>query len=72
MFGGLFYYGYQWWMGRTLSDDKDVTWIAAQGRGGQRIFIVPELDVVMATSAMYANPRQGIPAARHPRQFRHS
>ena len=32
-FGGLFYYGQQWWMGRTLSGDKDVKWIAAQGLG---------------------------------------
>jgi CubicO group peptidase (beta-lactamase class C family) len=59
-FGGLFYYGQQWWMGRTLSGDKDVKWIAAQGLGGQRIFIVPELDLVMAmTSGMYGSPRQG-------------
>jgi CubicO group peptidase (beta-lactamase class C family) len=59
-FGGLFYYGQQWWMGRTLSGDKDVKWVAAQGLGGQRVFIVPELDLVMATtSGMYGNPRQG-------------
>jgi CubicO group peptidase (beta-lactamase class C family) len=59
-FGGLFFYGQQWWMGRTLSGDKDVTWIAAQGLGGQRIFIVPELDlVVMTTSGLYGSGRQG-------------
>jgi CubicO group peptidase (beta-lactamase class C family) len=59
-FGGLFYYGQQWWMGRTLSGDKDVKWIAAQGLGGQRIFIVPELDlVVMTTSGLYGSGRQG-------------
>ena len=58
-FGGLFYYGQQWWMGRTLSGDKDVKWIAAQGLGGQRIFIVPELDlVVVTTSGLYGSPRQ--------------
>ena len=50
-FGGLFYYGQQWWMGRTLSGDKDVKWIAAQGLGGQRIFIVPELDLVVMTTS---------------------
>jgi len=62
-FGGLFYYGQQWWMGRTLSGDKEVKWIAAQGFGGQRVFIVPELDLVMATtSGLYGNPRQGIAA----------
>jgi CubicO group peptidase (beta-lactamase class C family) len=59
-FGGLFYYGQQWWMGRTLSGDKDVTWVAAQGLGGQRIFIIPELDLVMVTtSGLYGSPRSG-------------
>lgn len=59
-FGGLFYYGQQWWMGRTLSADRDVKWIAAMGLGGQRIFIVPELDlVVMTTSGLYGSGRQG-------------
>ncbi|MCA6115849.1 serine hydrolase [Bradyrhizobium sp. WSM 1738] len=59
-FGGLFYYGQQWWMGRTLSGDKDVKWIAAMGLGGQRLFIVPELDlVVMTTSGLYGSGRQG-------------
>ena len=59
-FGGLFYYGQQWWMGRTLSGDKDVKWIVAQGLGGQRIFIIPELDLVMVTtSGLYGSPRQG-------------
>lgn len=60
LFGGLFYYGQQWWMGRTLSGDKDVKWIAAMGLGGQRIFIVPELDlVVMITQGLYGSNRQG-------------
>lgn len=59
-FGGLFYYGQQWWMGRTLSRGSDVKWIAAMGLGGQRIFIVPELDlVVMTTSGLYGSGRQG-------------
>jgi CubicO group peptidase (beta-lactamase class C family) len=59
-FGGLFFYGYQWWLGRTLSDGREITWIAAMGLGGQRIFIVPELDlVVMITSGLYSSPRQG-------------
>jgi CubicO group peptidase (beta-lactamase class C family) len=59
-FGGLFYYGQQWWMGRTLAGDKDVKWIAAQGLGGQRVFVVPELElVVMTTSGLYGSGRQG-------------
>jgi CubicO group peptidase (beta-lactamase class C family) len=59
-FGGLFFYGQQWWLGRSLSDGKEITWIAAMGLGGQRIFIVPDLDlVVMTTSGLYTSPRQG-------------
>ena len=47
-------------MGRTLSGDKDVKWIAGVGLGGQRLFIVPELDlVVMTTSGLYGSGRQG-------------
>jgi CubicO group peptidase (beta-lactamase class C family) len=60
MFGGLFYYGYQWWIGRTMSGDRDVTWIAGQGLGGQRLYIVPDLDlVVMVTQGLYLSGRQG-------------
>jgi CubicO group peptidase (beta-lactamase class C family) len=59
-FGGLFFYGYQWWLGRTLSGDKEVTWIAAVGLGGQRVFVIPDLDlVVMTTAGLYTSPRQG-------------
>jgi CubicO group peptidase (beta-lactamase class C family) len=59
-FGGLAFYGYQWWLGRTLSRGEEIKWIAAVGLGGQRIFIVPDLDlVVMTTSGLYTSPRQG-------------
>jgi CubicO group peptidase (beta-lactamase class C family) len=60
-FGGLFYYGFQWWMGRTLHGERDVKWVAAMGWGGQRIFVVPEFDlVVMVTSGLYGKPREGM------------
>jgi CubicO group peptidase (beta-lactamase class C family) len=62
-FGGLFFYGRFWWLGRTLSGGQEVPWIAAIGLGGQRIFIVPSLDlVVTSTSGLYAEPRQGVAA----------
>jgi CubicO group peptidase (beta-lactamase class C family) len=76
MFGGLFYYGYQWWIGRTLADGKEVTWTAGHGLGGQRLVIVPDYDlVIMVTQGLYLSGRQGqatldilanfvIPAAR--------
>lgn len=62
-FGGLFFYGYQWWLGRTLSGEREIPWVAGVGLGGQRLFIIPDLDlVVMTTSGLYASPRQGIAA----------
>lgn len=57
---GLLFYGQQWWMGRSMAQEKEVKWIAAMGSGGQRLFIVPDRDlVVMTTSGLYFQPRQG-------------
>jgi CubicO group peptidase (beta-lactamase class C family) len=64
-FGGLFFYGRFWWLGRTLSGEREVPWISAMGLGGQRIFIVPSLDlVVTTTSGLYTSARQGIAALK--------
>ena len=46
-------YGYLWWLGRSLLDGREVHWVAALGRGGQSIRIVPELDLVVAVTAGY-------------------
>jgi CubicO group peptidase (beta-lactamase class C family) len=62
-FGGMMFYGYQWWMGRSLADAKEVKWVGAFGWGGQRIFIVPERDLVMVTTAaQYGKPKEGLAA----------
>ncbi|MCK1395385.1 serine hydrolase [Bradyrhizobium sp. 1] len=62
-FGSTLFYGYQWWMGRSLVGDKEIKWVAAVGWGGQRIFIVPELDLVMmTTAAQYGQPKEGLAA----------
>ncbi|MDH6257109.1 serine hydrolase [Bradyrhizobium sp. BR13661] len=62
-FGGTLFYGYQWWMGRSLAGDREIKWVAAFGWGGQRIFIVPELDLVMmTTAAQYGQPKEGAAA----------
>jgi CubicO group peptidase (beta-lactamase class C family) len=53
------FYGYQWWLGRSLIDRREVAWEAGLGLGGQRLFIVPELDlVVVITGGYYASPVQ--------------
>jgi CubicO group peptidase (beta-lactamase class C family) len=46
-------YGYLWWLGRSLSNNHEVHWAGALGRGGQSIRIVPELDLVVAVTAGY-------------------
>ena len=52
-------YGYQWWLGASDIGGKSCNWIAAQGLGGQRIFIVPELNLVVAiTAGMYKSVSQ--------------
>ena len=30
-FSGLFFYGQQWWLGRSIAQEKEVKWIAAMG-----------------------------------------
>jgi CubicO group peptidase (beta-lactamase class C family) len=53
-------YGYQVWLGRSLVAGREVRWAGAMGLGGQRVFVVPEADLVVATTAgLYASGRQG-------------
>src|SRR5271165_1765783 len=57
---GLFFYGYQWWLGRSLIERREIDWIAGVGLGGQRLFIVPDRDLVVAvTAGLYKSPLQG-------------
>jgi len=44
-------YGYQWWTGRVLWKGRELSWSAAFGNGGQRIFVVPELDLTVVITA---------------------
>jgi CubicO group peptidase (beta-lactamase class C family) len=48
-----YFYGYLWWLGRSLLDRREVHWAGALGRGGQSIRIVPELDLVVVVTAGY-------------------
>jgi CubicO group peptidase (beta-lactamase class C family) len=53
------FYGYQWWLGRALIDGREVPWIAGLGLGGQRLFIVPSYELVVAINAgFYTSPMQ--------------
>ena len=56
----LFFYGYHWWLGRSLVAGKELTWASAVGFGGQRLYVVPALDLaVVVTAGHYADAMQG-------------
>jgi CubicO group peptidase (beta-lactamase class C family) len=55
----LYFYGYQFWLGRSLFEQREVIWASAIGNGGERMFIVPELDLVVVMNAgLYDSPLQ--------------
>ena len=55
----LFYYGYHWWLGRSLVSGRSVSWAAGIGLGGQRLFVIPELNMALAiTAGHYADAMQ--------------
>jgi CubicO group peptidase (beta-lactamase class C family) len=55
----LMQYGYQWWLGAGEINGVHREWIVGMGYGGQRLFIVPSLNLVIAvTAGMYGDPRQ--------------
>jgi CubicO group peptidase (beta-lactamase class C family) len=57
---GLFFYGYQWWLGRSFRNGSELTWAAGVGLGGQRLYVVPALDlVVMINAGHYRDGLQG-------------
>lgn len=50
-------YGYQWWQGESFIGDKKIDLFYAAGKGGQYIFVCPELDLVtVVTSEVRDNP----------------
>ena len=42
-------YGYQWWLGRLSENGQP--WVAGFGNGGQRVIVVPGLDLVVVIMA---------------------
>ena len=44
-------YGYQWWVGKVDALGAKQDWSAGFGNGGQRLFLVPDLDLVVVMTA---------------------
>ena len=52
-------YGYQWWGDHERRGTREVSWVSAQGLGGQRIYVVPAYGlVVVITAGLYADESQ--------------
>ena len=50
-------YGYFWWLASSGIGDAPTPWIGAVGNGGQRLFVLPELDLtVVVTAGNYNQP----------------
>ena len=57
----LYFYGYLFWLGRSFAQGREIDWIAGVGLGGQRLYIVPSLDlVVLVHAGLYQSPVQGV------------
>jgi CubicO group peptidase (beta-lactamase class C family) len=57
----IFFYGYQFWLGRSFVAGRAVEWAAGVGWGGQRLFIVPSEDLVVVVHAgLYYTMNQSI------------
>jgi CubicO group peptidase (beta-lactamase class C family) len=53
---GAYRYGYQWWLGETNVEGGEVKWAAGFGYGGQRLYIVPALDLIVVVNAGLYEP----------------
>jgi len=46
-------YGYQWWLGKTINNNRIIEAFWAWGAGGQFIFVLPSLDLVVVFTAKH-------------------
>jgi CubicO group peptidase (beta-lactamase class C family) len=55
----LYFYGYQWWLGRSLFARNEFAWAAGMGQGGQRLYVIPSLGLsAVVTAGHYADGMQ--------------
>ncbi len=53
-------YGYLWWSGRRSVDGRDIDWVGSVGWGGQCLYILPSLGlIVVVTAGVYDFDGQG-------------
>jgi CubicO group peptidase (beta-lactamase class C family) len=67
---GRLRYGHHWWSGQIPRGERSVAWTAGLGNGGQRLVVLPELDlVVVMTAGAYNSERIGVLEAALLRQI---
>lgn len=56
-----YFYDYQFWLGRSFVNGREIDWIAGWGYSGQRLFIVLALDIVVLVHAgLYNSATQSV------------
>ena len=61
---GGYEYGYQWWRGNAIIDNRAIEALWAWGHGGQFIFVLPVLDLVAVFTAKHWENPGNLPALR--------
>jgi CubicO group peptidase (beta-lactamase class C family) len=51
-------YGYLWWRSAAYANDKTYRFYSARGFGGQRITVIPGLDMVVVATSGYYGPKR--------------
>jgi len=52
-------YGYQWWLGSAQYEERRIEVIFGSGTGGQKLFIIPEVDMVVVVLSTVFNNEGG-------------
>ena len=50
-------YGYQWWIGKTMINNRPLEVLFASGHGGQKIFIIPSLNLTAVFTSRVFNSK---------------